>query len=227
MSQADQSRTDDVEPDGDDSHDGDLRAGDPQDEDMVELDLRAPIWDRVFTVAPLVVVGTREGDGFDLAPKHLAMPLGWSGHFGFVCTPSHGTYRNAREHGSFTVSYPGPDQVLVTSLSAAPRCGEGEATPGLPSLPTAPALEVEGRVLRHARLVLECELDRIIDDLGGGSLIVGRTVAARAHREALRVTGVDDEEVVGRSPLLAYLNPGRYARISDSHAFPLPEGFRR
>ena len=33
----------------------------------VELDVRAPVWDRFFTVAPLVLVGTREPDGgFDL-----------------------------------------------------------------------------------------------------------------------------------------------------------------
>jgi len=225
MSQTDQRDADDAGSPGTDAPPS--SEDDSGDDDMVDLDLRSPLWERVFTVAPLVVVGTREGEGFDLAPKHLAMPLGWSGHFGFVCTPSHATYRNAREYGSFTVSYPGPDQVLVTSLSAAPRCGEGEPTPGLPSLPTAPARKVEGRVLRHAHLVLECELDRIIDDLGDGSLVVGRTVAARARRDALRVTGVDDEEIVGRAPLLAYLNPGQFARVSESHAFPLPEGFRR
>ena len=34
----------------------------------VELDVRVPVWDRFFTVAPLVLVGTRESDGrFDLA----------------------------------------------------------------------------------------------------------------------------------------------------------------
>lgn len=35
------------------------------------------LWSRVFSVAPLVVVGTREAEGsYDLAPKHLALP--WS-----------------------------------------------------------------------------------------------------------------------------------------------------
>src|SRR5690606_34430059 len=44
----------------------------------VELDVRVPVWDRFFTVAPLVLVGTREPDGrFDLAPKHMVLPLGW------------------------------------------------------------------------------------------------------------------------------------------------------
>lgn len=194
---------------------------------MVPLDPQLPIWDRVFTAAPLVVVGTREGDGYDLAPKHLAMPMGWEGHFGFVCTPSHGTYRNIREHGSFTVSYPGPDQVVVTSLTAAPRCAEGEATPGLSSLPTLPAEVVEGRVLRDAHLVLECEMDRIVDGFGQGSLIVGTIVAARARSAALRVTGVDDEERIRNDPLLVYVSPGRYASVAETHPFPFPAGFQR
>lgn len=196
-------------------------------EEMIGLDPRRPIWNRVFTVAPLVVVGTREGEGYDLAPKHLAMPLGWSNLFGFVCTPAHATYRNARSAAAFTVSYPDPDQVVVTSLTAAPRCEGVEHTPGLESLPTRPAEEVEGRVLRDSYLVLECELDRVVDDLGDASLVVGRIVAARARRDALRVTEVEDGEILRRSPLLAYLSPGRYAEITESRAFPFPADFER
>lgn len=197
----------------------------PESDPMVGLDPLQPIWNRVFTVAPLVVVGTREGDGYDLAPKHMAMPLGWSDHFGFVCTPAHATYRNARAEGAFTVSYPDPDQVVVTSLTAAPRCEGVEHTPGLESLPIRPAEKVEGIVLRDAYLVLECELDRIVDDFGDASLVVGRIVAARARRDALRVSEVGDEEILRRSPLLAYLSPGRYAEIAESRAFPFPAGF--
>jgi flavin reductase (DIM6/NTAB) family NADH-FMN oxidoreductase RutF len=194
---------------------------------MVPLDLRFPIWDRLFTVAPLVVVGTREGDGYDLAPKHMATPLGWQGQFGFVCTPAHATYRNVRTHGNFTVSYPGPEQVVVTSLTAAPRCGADEPTPGLPSIPTVPAEAVEGRVLRDAHLILECELDRIIDGFGDASLVVGRIVAARAHQDVLRTTGLADEEILKKAPVLAYLNPGWYTSISEGHAFPFPAGYNR
>ena len=40
------------------------------------------IWETVFSVAPLVLVGTREEDGaYDLAPKHLAFPMSWEGTF--------------------------------------------------------------------------------------------------------------------------------------------------
>jgi flavin reductase (DIM6/NTAB) family NADH-FMN oxidoreductase RutF len=192
---------------------------------LTELDPTLSVWARIFTVSSLVVIGTREGEHYDLAPKHMAGPLGWDGYYGFVCTPSHGTYHNARGAGAFTVSYPRPDQVVVASLTAAPRCGEGEPTPGLDALPTLRAQRVEGRVLRDAVLVLECELDRIIDGFGEASLVVGRIVTARAHPAALRTTGVDDEEVVRRSPLLAYLSPSRYAAVDHSLPFPFPAGF--
>ena len=86
---------------------------------MVPLPLSAPIWDAFFTVAPLVLVGTREDDGsHDLAPKHMAMPLGWQNHFGFVCHPSHATQRNAERTGAFTVSFPRPASVVQVALAA-------------------------------------------------------------------------------------------------------------
>ncbi|NIQ57054.1 MAG: flavin reductase, partial [Gammaproteobacteria bacterium] len=53
---------------------------------------------------PLVLVGTREGEGaYDLAPKHMATPLGWGDYFCFVCTPEHRTYQNATREEEFTV----------------------------------------------------------------------------------------------------------------------------
>lgn len=37
---------------------------------LVEIDVKLPIWDQFFCLAPLVLVGTREVDGtHDLAPK--------------------------------------------------------------------------------------------------------------------------------------------------------------
>lgn len=198
-----------------------------EDGETVELSLDYPFWDRFFTVAPLVVVGTVEGDGYDLAPKHMAMPLGWSRYFGFVCTPRHATYGNAREDGAFTVSFPNPSQVLVSSLAATPRCGEGTPTPGLEELPVEPARVVDGVVLADAYAYLECELDRVIDGFDDASLVIGRVVAARVRREALRRSEADDQALIDRSPLLAYLDPGRYATVSESHAFPFPADFQR
>lgn len=194
--------------------------------EKVELELEKPMWNRVFTVAPLVVIGTRE-ESYNLAPKHMATPLGWDNLFGFVCTPSHGTYQNVKSEKAFTVSFPLPSQVVVTSLTAQPRCGEDEPTPGLEFLPTEPATEIDGVVLRDAYLVLECELDRIVDDFGSWSLIAGEVVAARALRDSVRASEVDDERIFQRSPLLAYLSPGRYAEIRETREFPFPAGFKR
>ena len=74
-------------------------------EHVRSLPLDEPVWERFFTVFPLVLVGTREEDGgHDLAPKHLAMPLSWGNWFGFVCTPRHRTYENAVRMGAFTFS---------------------------------------------------------------------------------------------------------------------------
>jgi flavin reductase (DIM6/NTAB) family NADH-FMN oxidoreductase RutF len=195
--------------------------------EWVELDPSRPIWERFFVVSPLVVVGTREGEGYDLAPKHMAFPLGWENYFGFVCTPRHATYHNAREFGAFTVSYPSPDQLVVTSLAAQKR-GEDGGVPGLEALPTEPARKVEGILLRDAYIHLECELDRVVDGFGPNSLVAGRIVAGRVRSDALRVAeGGGETERVRQAPLLAYLHPGRFAVISETRKFPFPADFSR
>jgi len=193
----------------------------------VEIDTSRPIWDRFLWVSPLVVIGTVEEDGsFDLAPKHMVTPLGWENYFGFVCTPRHSTYGNAIRDGAFTVSYPGPDQLVQTSLTAAPRCEDGRK-PSLLGLPVAPAREVPGPVVDGAYLQLECRLERVVEGFGENGLVIGRVVAARARAEALRSAELEDQELVGASPLLVYLAPSQFARIEASHAFPFPEGFSR
>jgi len=56
--------------------------------DLVLLDVEQPFGDRVYLVAPLVIVGTKDEEGaVDLAPKHMASPMGWRNYFSFVCTP--------------------------------------------------------------------------------------------------------------------------------------------
>jgi len=194
---------------------------------LVELDVIEPIWDRFFWVAPLVLVGTREADGsHDLAPKHMAIPMGWQNYFGFVCTPRHHTYSNVRRDGVFTVSYPRPSQLVLTSLAASPRCGE-EDKPALSVLPVFPASVVDGVLVDGAYLFLECELDRIVDDFGINSLIVGRIVAARVARDSERMDELEDQALVHDSPLLAYLHPGRFTTIEQSFSFPFPAGMKK
>lgn len=199
-------------------------------EDLVTLDLETPVWSRVFTVSPLVLVGTKEeSGGYDLAPKHLAMPLGWDNYFGFVCTPRHATYRNARREGVFTVSYPRPTQVVTTSLAASAREGGESGTKRVvEALPTFPAVAVDGILLQDGYLHLECELHRTVDGFGGDAeLVIGRIVAARAPLDAIRTTETADHSRLHAAPLLAYVDPGRFAEIRETHAFPFPAGFLR
>ncbi len=202
-------------------------ANDAQPPELVSLETDRPIWDRFFTIAPLVVIGSREQDGsYDLAPKHMVTPLSWDNYFGFVCTPEHSTYQNIRREKVFTVSFPTIDSVVLTSLAASPRCGD-DTKPALEALPTFPAKRIDGRFLKQSSLFFECELDRIIDDFGANSLISGRIVAAHLVPGALRSMDVDDQDTIAAAPLLAYVSPGRYATIDQSHSFPFPQGFQR
>jgi flavin reductase (DIM6/NTAB) family NADH-FMN oxidoreductase RutF len=193
----------------------------------VELDVRVPVWDRIFTVAPLVLVGTREPDGaFDLAPKHLVVPLGWQNHFGFVCTPRHATWVNALRERVFTVSYPRPEQFVQASLTASARCEDG-TKPASQALPTVPARRVVGVLVDGAVLQLECELERVVEGFGDNGLVVGRIVAAYADPAALLDADREPEEVLGAAPLLAYVHPGRFASISAAFSFPVPEDMHK
>lgn len=192
---------------------------------IVSLDLDKPIWERFYTVAPLVVVGTQENDGFNLAPKHMAMPIGWNNYFGFVCTPRHATYHNAKHYGAFTVSFPWPDQVLMASLAASPRCDTPGTKPVLDDLETIPSDTVVGVFLKKSYLFLECNLERIVDGFGANSLIIGEIVAAHVHERALRNSEEDDQHLIFNAPLLAYLPPNRFTTISESLAFPFPANF--
>jgi flavin reductase (DIM6/NTAB) family NADH-FMN oxidoreductase RutF len=194
---------------------------------LIPLPTDRPIWDRFFCVSGLVIVGSKGPDGaYNLAPKHLAMPLGWENYYCFVCSPRHTTYHNIRRHGQFTVSYPRPSEVLLASLAAAPRCEDG-SKPTLLVLPTFPARAVDGVLVRGSYVYLECTLHSILDGFGPNSLIVGTVAAAAAHEDALRLAERDEGDQIFASPLLAYLSPGRFAEIRQSTAFPFPEGFAR
>jgi flavin reductase (DIM6/NTAB) family NADH-FMN oxidoreductase RutF len=194
---------------------------------LISLPVDRPIWERVFCVAPLVIVGSKEPTGeYDLAPKHMVMPLGLGNYFCFVCSPRHATYHNIRRHGAFTVSYPRVGEVVYTSLAAAPR-SEDQSKPSLLALPTLAASKVDGVLVTGCYLYLECSLHSMVDDFDGYSLIIGKVVAAAAHEDALRKQEIDESDQIFQFPLLAYLHPGRIAEIRQSTAFPLPEGFSR
>jgi flavin reductase (DIM6/NTAB) family NADH-FMN oxidoreductase RutF len=193
---------------------------------IVPISTDAPIWGRAFIVAPLVLVATLEDDGSpDVAPKHMAMPLGWENRFCFVCSPRHATYRNAVARRSFTLSFPLPDRIVETSLAAGGRA-EDSSKPSLAAVPTFPARVVEGVLVDGCYLWLECELERVIDGFGENSLVIGHVVAAAADERALRDPERDDADLLHELPLLAYLSPGRFATIDATHAFPFAVDFR-
>jgi flavin reductase (DIM6/NTAB) family NADH-FMN oxidoreductase RutF len=188
------------------------------------------------TVSTLVLVGTIGPDGDpDVAPKHLAMPLSWTNLFGFVCSPDHSTYRNVLATEQFTVGYPGPDQVVAVSLAAGPRDLRG-AKPTLELLSLTPATTVDGVLVGGCRAHLECRLTRVVDDLDGNALLVGRVVAAHVSSRAMvepvqadRATSDEDDEArrLQAAPLLAYAHPGRVAVVHDTKPFPYHPGFHR
>jgi flavin reductase (DIM6/NTAB) family NADH-FMN oxidoreductase RutF len=193
---------------------------------LESLSLEQSVWERVHTVAPLVLVGTTDPDGTpDLAPKHMAFPLGWENYFGFVCAPSHGTYRNIARTGEFTVSYPKPTDIVSTSLTASPRCED--AKPIIGAIETFPARQVNCVLAANSYCYLECQHVSTFDGFGANSLIAGRIVAAHVDRAALRSSDRDDTDLLMQSPLLAYLYPGRFAVIDSTQAFPFPSGMRR
>ena len=202
-------------------------AANPQAPRMVELDVSEPIWDSFFHVAPLVLVGTLEEDGSpNLAPKHLAGPMGWTNLFGFVCAPSHRTYQNIERSGVFSVSYLRPDDVLLASLAAAPRLDD-TSKPALDFLPTRATSAIDGVFLEGAALCLECTLERAVDDLDQNSLVIGRIKAARVDSLARRDPDRDDADVLADSPILAYLPPSFFTTISSGNSFPFHAGWRR
>ncbi len=192
----------------------------------VRLDTSGPVWDRFFIVAPLVLVGTRDADGsLDLAPKHMAMPMGWQNYFGFMCSPSHGTAANIERSGEFTVSYPKPKQVLETSLAASPR-SEGQK-PVLDLYATFPAEVVDGEFIEDAYLFFECRHYRTYPDFGDNCLITGEIVAAHADPDFLRSSERDSMDLLHDHPLLAYVSPGRFASIDRTNAFPFPANMKK
>jgi flavin reductase (DIM6/NTAB) family NADH-FMN oxidoreductase RutF len=185
------------------------------------------IWQHVLTVAPLVVIGTRDADGtHNFAPKHMAMRLSWNDHYGFVCTPEHRTYQNIARDSVFTVSYPRPNQIIMTSLAADQRTTD-DVKPALAALPVFPARTIYGVFLQDAYLFLECRLERMIDGLADNSLVIGRIVAAHVSADALINDEREANDMLAASPLLAYLDWGHFARIDKSAPFPFLSDFKR
>lgn len=200
-----------------------------QEKKMIEIDLDQDVWNRCYTVHTLVVIGSKEEDGtYNFAPKHMAMPLGFSNHFGFMGTPRKNTYRNINRHKEFTVSFPKPDQLVVSSLMATHR-EKDDTKPVLEQIPTMPAKVVDGKFLEDSYFQLECKLTECLGKFDEWELVVGEIVAARVQEGVARKTGngIDESKLIYDSPLLAYLHPDRFSVIKESYVFPFPKDFKR
>lgn len=195
---------------------------------LYTLDTSIPIWDRLFTVAPLVVIGTKEGEGYNLAPKHMVTPIGFDNYFGFICTPNHATYQNIKKHKEFTVSFPLPNQVVLASLSASPRCDDiSKSKPIVEAIPTIKATTVDALCIAESYLFLECKLFKIIDGFNKNSIITGKVIAARVDKNYLKDSEKDEQQQLKENPLLVYISYGRFAKITETFNFPFPKNFKR
>jgi flavin reductase (DIM6/NTAB) family NADH-FMN oxidoreductase RutF len=194
---------------------------------MISIEPDDTFWNRFFTVHGLFLVGSKESDGsFNLAPKHMGMPLGFSPYFAFIGTPRKTTYQNIAREKVFTLSFPKPDQIIPASLSASPRETDS-SKPVIDQLPTTAAKQIDGIFLEHSYLQLECKLHEILGHYGEWEMIVGKIVAAHVDQQFLRKESVDDNDLIHNHPLLAYLHPDRHAKITGSTAVPLPKNFKR
>ena len=189
------------------------------------LPIDQPIWNRFLTVAPLVLIGTQEGDRINLAPKHMVTALGHDRFFAFVCTPRHNTYHNLQKTGTFSVSFPKPDQVVLSALAASPRCDELDAKPILNHLPIRRFPGHADPFLDGSYLYFACDHERTIDGFGHHSLICGQITGVWVDQDYLYDIERDPDQQLHDHPLLAYLAYGRFARIEHSFAFPLPKDF--
>jgi flavin reductase (DIM6/NTAB) family NADH-FMN oxidoreductase RutF len=192
------------------------------------LDISRPIWPHTFTVSPLVIIGSKEDDTYDMAPKHMVSPIGFDNYFGFVCTPRHTTYGNIKKTKEFTVSFPLPDQVILTSLSASPRITTISKSKNIiKALPTINASLVDALFVQGSYLYLECELYKIIDGFNENSIITGKIISAFVDKNYQRVSEKDEQQQLMENPLLAYIADGRFARITETFNFPFPKNFKR
>ena len=196
--------------------------------DFISLNVKESIWEHFYTVAPLVVIGTKEAQGFDLAPKHMATPLGFSDYFGFVCTPRHNTYHNAKKHAKFSVSFVKPDQVLLSSLAAMPRCAVKDFSKEITDqIPTVTCNDGTSIFVEDSYVMLDCSLHKIIDGFDDYSLITGRIVQAMVHKDYKIISDEGHQNQIYEHPLLAYIAQGRFASIKETLSYPYPKDFQR
>ena len=182
---------------------------------------------RYFTLKPLILVTTLGTTGFpNVAPKTQAMDVGRrEQYFAFVCTPRHHTYQNAVANKEFVVNFPGPE--LIEKVSAAAQLAEDSDEIALAGLTSIPSMVVKPPRIKECYLHLECKLLEI-KDLEDSSLILGKVVARSADKEVSFERGKSRENIrlLSKRPLLAYVYPDHYAKISAAEEFVFPKNYK-
>lgn len=197
-------------------------------DNFISLNVNETLWDHFYTVAPLVVIGSKENKEYDLSPKHMVTPIGFSNYIGFVCTPRHRTYHNIKKERKFTVSFVRPSQVLLTSLAAIPRCEENHFTKKIVNkIPTIATVKKDNIFIADSYVLLECTLYKIIDGFDEYSIITGQIDTAFVHKDYKIFSEVDQQKNIYDNPLLAYVAQGRFASIKETFSFPYPKDFQR
>lgn len=192
------------------------------------MNAKKSLWEQFHTVAPLVVVGTKEENGFDLAPKHMVTPIGFSNYFGFVCTPRHRTYHNIKREKKFSVSYVKPDQILLSSIAAIPRCEVEDFSKDIVEhIPTVTSSDGQHVFVADSYLCFECDLHQIMDGFDDYSIITGTIQKARVHKDYKIYADQAQEARIYENPLLVYIAQGRFAEIRETMAYPYPKDFQR
>ncbi len=77
----------------------------------ISLDVEFPVWNQFFTVAPFVVIGTKEGEDYDLAPKHMVTPLGHDNTLVLFVHQTMQLITMLERKRLFTVSFPRPNRL--------------------------------------------------------------------------------------------------------------------
>jgi flavin reductase (DIM6/NTAB) family NADH-FMN oxidoreductase RutF len=197
-------------------------------EDFISLSTEKSLWEHFYTVAPLVVIGTKEKNGFDLAPKHMVTPIGFSNYFAFVCTPRHSTYQNIKREKRFSVSYVKPDQIILSSIAAIPRCSvEDFPRDVIQHIPTVTSEDGESIFVADSYLFFDCDLHEIFDGFDDYSIITGTIQTAFIHKDYKIYADQEQQERIYENPLLVYLAHGRFAEIRKTMAYPYPKDFQR
>lgn len=197
-------------------------------EDFISLNVKECIWEDFYTVAPLVVIGSKENDVYDLSPKHMVTPIGFSNYLGFVCTPRHKTYHNIKKEKKFTVSFVKPNQILLASLAAIPRCEDNRYSKEIvKKIPTIPTTNNDNIFIADSYVLLDCTLHKIIDGFDDYSIITGLIDAAFVHKDFKIFDEDSQQKNIYDNPLLAYIAQGRFASIKETFSFPYPKDFQR